>query len=137
MRKQPDFYKCSACGNVVDIIEDSGKDITCCGKKLEKLEPNVVEASAEKHLPVAEIDGDIITVRVGTVEHPMVDEHFIKWVSVMSANRVQRVFLAPHQKPEAVFNVPEEGEISVYEFCNIHGLWMIKLKKENEGLKNA
>lgn len=129
MKKQPNFYWCSECGSIVEIIEDSGKDILCCGKPLEYLEPNVREASTEKHLPVAEIDGDTITVRVGAVEHPMTDEHFIKWISVISANRIQRVYLAPHQKPEAVFNVPEKGDVSVYEFCNIHGLWVTKLKK--------
>ncbi len=129
MKSQPNFYKCSICGKIIDIIEDSGVDTICCGKPMAILEPNTVEASTEKHLPVAEIDGDTITVRVGTVEHPMVEEHFIKWISVISADRVQRVTLSPHQKPEAVFVVPEKGEVSVYEFCNIHGLWKTTIKK--------
>lgn len=129
MKKQPDFYKCSICGNVIDIIENSGHKIMCCGKPMEMIEPNTVEASKEKHLPSAMIDGDNITVRVGTVEHPMLDEHYIKWISVMSANRVQRVSLYPHQKPEAVFIVPEQGDVSIFEYCNLHGLWKITIKK--------
>lgn len=128
--KQFKFYKCSVCNSIMDIIEDSDEKRECCGKTLEVLEPNVQEGSAEKHLPVAEIDGDTIKVQVGAVEHPMVDEHFIKWICVISANRVQRVELAPHQKPEAVFTVPEEGDVYIYEYCNIHGLWMTKIEKK-------
>lgn len=129
MKDQPKFYKCSLCGKIIEVIEDTGVDTVCCGKPMEYLEPNTVEASTEKHLPVAEIDGDKITVKVGAVEHPMVDEHFIMWICVVSANRVQRVSLAPHLKPEAVFNVPEKGEVYVYEYCNIHGLWKTTIKK--------
>lgn len=129
MKEQPKFYKCKECGKIIDIIEDTGVETICCGKPMTVMEPNTVEASTEKHLPVAEIDGDTITVRIGAVEHPMVDEHFIKWISVISANRVQRVYLAPHQKPEAVFHVPETGEVYIYEFCNIHGLWKTTIKK--------
>lgn len=129
MKKQPNFYKCNMCGKIVDILEDTGVDTICCGKPMEVLVPNTVEASTEKHLPIAEIDGDTIKVSVGTVEHPMLEEHFIKWICVASINRVQRAILAPHQKPEAVFVVPEAGEIDVYEYCNIHGFWKTTIKK--------
>ncbi len=129
MEKRAKFYKCSICGKIIDIIDDTGGDTICCGKPMEELTANTVEASTEKHLPAAEIDGDTIKVKIGTVEHPMVDEHYIKWISVISANRVQRVSLSPHQKPEAVFVVPETGDVEVYEYCNLHGLWKTTLKK--------
>ncbi len=129
MSQSPKFYKCPQCGNLVGVILDSGENVVCCGQPMVELKANVTEASTEKHLPVAEIDGDTLKVQVGSVAHPMLDEHFIMWICVMSAGRVQRVRLDPHQKPEAVFVVPESGDVEIYEYCNLHGLWKTTVRK--------
>ncbi len=129
MKKKPDFYRCSICGNIVGKIEDNGVELICCGKAMDKLEANVVDAAKEKHVPVAEVDGDTITVKVGSVEHPMIDAHYIQWICVMSGDRVQRVSLAPGQEPKAIFVVPESGEVDIYEYCNLHGLWKTTINK--------
>ena len=129
MTKSPKFFRCSECGNMIGFIEDKGIDLICCGQPMKIIEPNVTEASTEKHLPVAEIDQDRIVVKVGSVEHPMLDEHYIQWIAVMSANRVQRVRLEPHMKPEATFYVLEKGDVEIYEYCNLHGLWKTTITK--------
>ena len=92
-------------------IEDSGVDIICCGQPMDKLVANTVDASKEKHVPVAEVNGDTITVRVGSVDHPMIAEHYIQWICIMSGNRVQRVSLFPGEEPAATFIVPESEKL--------------------------
>jgi len=129
MKTYPDFYRCSVCGNLVGKIEDGGGEMVCCGQPMTKLVPNTVDASKEKHVPVAEVDGDTVTVKVGSVAHPMLEKHYIQWICVMSGNRVQRVSLSPGQEPMATFNVPESGEIEIYEYCNLHGLWKTTIVK--------
>ncbi|HHW21928.1 MAG TPA: desulfoferrodoxin [Clostridiaceae bacterium] len=129
MKVNSDFYKCSVCGNLIGKIEDSGVEIVCCDKPMEKLVANTVDASKEKHVPVAEVDGDKITVKVGSVAHPMVEEHYIQWICVICSDRVQKVRLSPGQEPTATFIVPESGEVEIYEYCNLHGLWKTTITK--------
>ena len=123
------IYKCSICGKIIEIIADTGVDTICCGQSMAKLVPNTVEASNEKHLPVAEIDGNTVRVKVGSVDHPMIAEHYIQWIWVVSDNKVYRASLAPNQKPEAVFSVLESGSLDIYEYCNLHGLWKATITK--------
>jgi superoxide reductase len=96
---------------------------------MDKLVANTVDASKEKHVPAVEVNGDTITVRVGSIDHPMVPEHYIQWICVMSGDRVQRVSLSPGQEPAAIFTVPESGQVDVYEYCNLHGLWKTTINK--------
>ena len=119
------FYKCNKCGNVVIKAVDSGVVPFCCGEKMEELVVNTVEASVEKHLPVVEkIDDCRLRIQVGSVEHPMLDVHFIQWVAVESKEGVQIKYLQPGQAPKAVFALSEGDElVAVYEYCNLHGLW--------------
>ena len=121
------FYICEHCGNLVTTIHNAGVPLVCCGEKMKELLPNTVEASGEKHLPVAELSGSTLTVTVGAVEHPMVDVHHIQWLFVETENGGQLRYLTPGQAPKAVFELGSEKPVAVYAYCNLHGLWMTKL----------
>lgn len=123
------LLKCPICGNIVEMIEDKGVPVMCCGKPMVELNANTTDGAVEKHVPVAEINGDILTVKVGSVEHPMLEEHYITMVLVEFDNRVLRVNLKPNEKPEAVFALNGyKGNVNVYEYCNLHGLWKTEVE---------
>ncbi len=121
------FYICEHCGNLVGMIHDSGVPMICCGQKMTALEPNTVEASGEKHLPVVKVEGDTVTVHVGSVDHPMVAEHFIQWVYVQTEKGGQRKALQPGEAPSVTFYMGDDKPVAVYAYCNIHGLWMTEI----------
>ena len=120
------FYKCNICGNLVEVINDGGTTPVCDGEEMELLKANTTDAAQEKHVPVIERDGNKVTVRIGSQEHPMVDEHYIMWILVTNENgTTERKDLKPGDKPEAVFYIHEdEGPVTAYEYCNIHSLWV-------------
>ena len=117
------FYICEKCGNIVGKIHDSGVSLVCCGQKMTKLETGVVEASREKHIPEVKVDGDKISVFVGSVEHPMSEEHSILWIYLETDKGGQYKYLAAGEKPAAEFVAAGEKPIAVYAYCNLHGLW--------------
>lgn len=121
------FYICRHCGNIIGMINDAGVPLKCCGEKMELLEPNTVEASNEKHIPVVQVNGDEITVNVGSVEHPMLPEHFIEWIYLETEKGGQRKGLKPGEKPEVKFIVDNDKPVAVYAYCNLHGLWKADL----------
>lgn len=121
------FYICRRCGNLVGMVHDSGVPMICCGEKMEALVPNTVEASGEKHLPVAVMDGNVLRVHVGSVDHPMLSEHFIEWVYVQTDQGGQRKALKPGDAPEVSFCLGDDKAAAVYAYCNLHGLWMTEL----------
>ena len=121
--KNVKFYICEKCGNIVQKIEDSGVSVVCCGQKMTYLEPGVVEASREKHIPVAKVEGNTVTVTVGSVEHPMSEEHSILWIYLETDKGAQYKHLAPGSAPAADFVLNGEKPIAVYAYCNLHGLW--------------
>lgn len=128
MKCERKFYRCGVCGNLVGLIHSGGGEMVCCGQPMQLLVPNTVDASAEKHVPVVTRDGNKITVRVGSAEHPMTDEHYIQWIYLLTPSGGQRKCLAPSDKPEATFCVCcEDGEFEAYAYCNLHGLWSAKL----------
>jgi len=120
------FYKCPTCGNVLGLIEGDIAHMKCCGRDLEPLIANTTDAASEKHVPVYEKDGDEIVVRVGEVEHPMDEDHYIVWIAQVSRNRTTRVRFVPGEKPETRF--PYIPGSTLYAYCNKHNLW----KKEVE-----
>ena len=123
------LLKCPICGNIVEMIEDKGVPVMCCGKPMVELNANTTDGAVEKHVPVVEINGDILTVKVGSVEHPMLEEHYITMVLVEFDNRVLRVNLKPNEKPEAVFALNGyKGNVNVYEYCNLYGLWKTEVE---------
>ena len=121
MKENVKFYRCPICGNVIELIDGDSKRITCCGKNMELLVANTVDASVEKHVPVYKKEGEKIVVKVGDVIHPMEEKHYIMWIALVSDNKVTRVDLLPNEAPEAVFDYVEKAE--VYAYCNLHGLW--------------
>lgn len=121
------FYICSHCGNLVGMIHNSGVPMICCGEKMKALEPNTVEASNEKHLPVVKAENGKLTVEVGSVAHPMQPEHFIQWVYVETESGGMRKALNPGDKPVVSFNLGNDKPVAVYAYCNLHGLWMTKI----------
>lgn len=118
------FYKCSHCGNIIEKIEDKGVPVVCCGEKMEELIPGTVDAAVEKHVPQYSVEGNLVKVAVGSVEHPMIPEHFIQWVSLQTKQGTQLKKLSPGEKPEVVFALAEGDSVeAVYAYCNLHGLW--------------
>ena len=118
------FYICRHCGNLIGMVNDAGVPMSCCGEKMEMLLPNSVDASNEKHVPVVSIDGDVVHVKVGEVAHPMVEEHFIQWVYLHTERGGQRKSLKPGEAPEVSFTLNGDKALAVYEYCNLHGLWV-------------
>ena len=121
------FYICRTCGNIIEKINDSGVPVVCCGQKMEELIPNTVEASGEKHIPAVNVDGSIVRVNVGSVNHPMADEHYIEWVYVETENGGQRKSLKPGDAPNVSFCLGNDKPVAVYAYCNLHGLWKTAL----------
>lgn len=122
MTKRQQVYKCEKCGNMVEVVHASGGTLTCCGQAMTLLAENSTDAAGEKHVPVVEkVDGGV-KVRVGEVPHPMLEQHFIEWVQVISGGKSYRQFLEPGATPEAVFPI-EGDDVVAREFCNLHGLW--------------
>lgn len=121
------FLRCDHCGNLVGMINDAGVPIICCGQPMTVLEGNTTDAAVEKHVPVVTVDGDLLKAEVGSVEHPMAEEHYIQWIFVETENGGHRRVLRPGEKPEAEFNLNGEKAVAVYEYCNLHGLWKKEL----------
>lgn len=121
------FFICETCGNQIGMIKNKGVPVMCCGKKMTELVPNTVEASGEKHIPAVTVEGNVVKVNVGSVDHPMVDVHYIEWIYVETENGGQRKALNPGDAPYAEFHLGDEKAVAVYAYCNLHGLWAVEL----------
>lgn len=119
------FYRCNHCGNIVIKLVDSGVPVVCCGEEMTELVPNTNDTAAtEKHLPKIELNGDLITVNVGEVDHPMTPEHYIEWIYLVTTKGEELVRLEPSDYPRAEFRLTGGAEIvATYAYCNLHGLW--------------
>ena len=116
--------KCNHCGNMVVSIKDAGVPIVCCGENMEVLDPNTVDAAAEKHVPEVQVSDGTVTVKIGSVEHPMTDEHYIAQIILETDRGFEVANLSPSDKPEAVFALTDGVKATaVYEYCTLHGLW--------------
>lgn len=123
MKNDRIFLKCAVCGNIAEIIDSSGVTPVCCDKEMTRLTVNTVDASQEKHVPVAVRDGNKLTVTVGSVLHPMTPEHHIAWIVVAQGSNTLRADLEHTGEPSAVFLLEGDEPATVYEYCNLHGLW--------------
>lgn len=124
MHTEPKFYYCKKCGNLIGMVHASGVTPVCCGEDMTVLVANTVDASKEKHVPVITVEGKTVTVKIGSVEHPMTQEHWIQWVYLETAKGGQKKTLNPGDKPEVVFSLTDDDTlIAAYEYCNLHGLW--------------
>jgi len=122
MTQLNEIYKCDVCGNMVEVVNTGVGQLVCCGQPMRLIVENTVDAAKEKHVPVMEkVEGGVL-VRVGEVEHPMTEAHYIQWIEILTPNKVYRKYLKPGEKPEALFKIDEEVT-AAREYCNLHGLW--------------
>ena len=126
MAKFQKIYKCERCGNIVDVLHEGPGALVCCGVEMVLMEANSVDAANEKHVPIIEKTENGIIVKVGEVDHPMADEHYIEWIEVINGNYSQKKFLKPGDKPQAEFYVPFNENLVARSYCNLHGLWKSK-----------
>lgn len=118
------FLVCEHCGNLIGMIRDSGVPMVCCGQKMTELIPGTSDGAAKKHVPSYVVDGNKVKVTVGSVEHPMVENHYIEWIAVETEKGAQRKTLQPGDKPALEFALTEDDSVvAVYAYCNLHGLW--------------
>lgn len=115
------FYRCEKCGNIVALLNNGGGTLTCCGQPMTKLTANTTDAATEKHVPVVTREGGKVVVTVGSVLHPMQEDHYIQWIAVVNDGRVRLQFLKPGDEPKVKFGNITSG--TTYEYCNLHGLW--------------
>ena len=120
-------YKCNQCGDIISMISASGVPVMCCGKKMEEMVPNTVDASAEKHVPVVEVTANKVEVVIGEVQHPMAEEHYIEWIALETEQGMQLKKLNPGEEPTAIFRLNGEKATAAYAYCNLHGLWKTEI----------
>ena len=122
MAAKLEVYKCSLCGNIVEVLHGGDGELVCCGQPMDKQAEKTADAATEKHVPVIEkIDGGY-KVTVGSTLHPMVEDHYIEWIELLADGKAYRQFLKPGDEPIATFEV-EAASVSAREYCNKHGLW--------------
>ena len=121
MTNKREIYRCTVCGNIVEVL-NPGAAMSCCGKPMTRLEGNTTDGAKEKHVPIVEAIEGGYRVTVGSTPHPMVDEHYIQWIELLTPTCVLRQELKPGDKPEAVFTT-DAPEVTAREYCNLHGLW--------------
>lgn len=122
MAKNLEVFKCEVCGHIVEVIHEGKGELVCCGAPMKLMSENTVDASKEKHVPVIEKTSDGFKVKVGSVDHPMEEKHYIEWIELLADGRAYRRFLNPGDAPEAVFCITA-SKVAAREYCNLHGLW--------------
>lgn len=122
MTKRNEVYRCTVCGNITEVLHPSDGTLVCCGKEMRLMKENTEDGAREKHVPVIEPTEGGYVVRVGEVEHPMIEKHYIEWIELADENNVQRKYLKPGEKPEAMF-LTDSKNVKAREYCNLHGLW--------------
>jgi len=121
------FFRCKRCGKIIALVKDVPVPTICCGEMMEELVPNTQDGAHEKHIPVIDVENNIVTVKVGEVDHPMLPEHYIEWIMIQTNFGNQRKVLKPGDAPIARFALLEGEEvIKALEYCNIHGLYSNK-----------
>lgn len=121
-------FRCKVCGKVILMMHETKVPTMCCGQEMEEEVANVTEAASEKHLPVCEVEGQNIEVKVGDVAHPMTEEHYITWIAIEMEDSIQIHYLQPEQEPKTTFVVAANQTVKkVYAYCNLHHLWMKEL----------
>ncbi|MBN1590896.1 MAG: desulfoferrodoxin [Pirellulales bacterium] len=122
MTTERQVYLCEVCGNLVEVLRSGPGTLVCCDQPMTLQKENTTDAAKEKHVPVVERIGKQLKVSVGSVLHPMTEDHYIEWIEVSSGNNTMHRHLQPGDAPEALFPALE-GEVVVRAYCNLHGLW--------------
>lgn len=122
------FYYCKHCGKIIAIVKESSVPTVCCGEAMQELVPGVTDGMAEKHIPVIKVDGNKVTVTVGSKLHPCENEHYIEWILLQTDKGIQQKWLKPGTTPQVDFAVMTGERIkAAFEYCNIHKLWKVEL----------
>lgn len=118
------FFKCDKCGKIVALVKEAAPSTVCCGEDMKEIVANTVDAAQEKHVPVYTVNGNVVDVNVGSVVHPMTEEHLIEWVMLETEQGNQRKPLKAGQEPKVSFAISAGDKVkAVYAYCNLHGLW--------------
>jgi superoxide reductase len=125
MPNRLEVYKCDICGNIVEVTHGGAGALVCCGEDMQLLKENTVDAAVEKHVPVIEMGNGVITVKVGSVAHPMEEAHFIEWIELLADGKLYRQYLKPGEAPQASFAITATA-VTAREYCNLHGHWSAK-----------
>ena len=127
MTQLRELYKCEICDNVTEVVHEGAPALVCCGEDMKKLEAKTEDTGGEKHVPVIEEQDTGVLIKVGDIAHPMEEKHYIKFIEVLTDDKVLRAELAPEEKPEAEFNISLNEINSVREYCTVHDLWKNQL----------
>lgn len=124
MTERLDLYRCEICGNLVQVILAGGGELVCCGQPMEFVKGKTQEEMQEKHIPVFISEDGKDIVQVGTVLHPMNDDHYIMFIETISEDKncMQLQYLHPGQEAKMLLE-KKLGKMKAIEFCNLHGLW--------------
>jgi superoxide reductase len=125
VKKINEIYKCNICGNIVEVMHVGGGELVCCGQPMELMIEKTKDQGMEKHVPIIEKNGDKIIVKVGSISHPMEDNHYIEWIEIIADGNVYRKNLKPKMEPVAEFEIKAD-KIEAREYCTVHGLWKSK-----------
>lgn len=126
--KEVKVFKSTGCNELVLVLKDDNGELACCGNPMKELKANTTDAANEKHVPVAKVEGNRVDVVVGSVEHPMTEEHLIDFIYLETEKGGQIRHLTPEDEPKASFIVADgDKPVAVYEYCNLHGLWKVEL----------
>jgi superoxide reductase len=127
MAEKLQVYKCTVCGNIVEVLHGGAGELVCCGQPMKNLIAKKADEGREKHVPVIEKTDGGIKVKVGSIPHPMEQKHYIEWIELLADGKAYRQFLNPGDAPEAIFPV-DASTAAAREHCNMHGLWEGQLK---------
>ena len=124
MTTRGQVWKCNICGNIIEVLHDGADALVCCGEPMNLVDTKEMEEGTEKHKPVIEVDGEGVVVKVGSIPHPMEEEHFIEWIEISTPKGTAKKFLKPGDEPVAKFPVRADiADVSARAYCNVHGLW--------------
>ena len=121
--KNKRIYRCIHCGNIITVVEASGVNIVCCGEDMMELVANTTDAALEKHIPVIDLGGHVVNVKIGEIDHPMNSDHYIMWIYLETENGMQFKYFKPGDAPQLSFTLVDDKPLVVYAYCNLHGLW--------------
>lgn len=123
MTKLNQIYKCNVCGNIVEVVHTGAGELVCCGQPMELQLEKSQDEGQEKHLPIIEKTASGVKVKVGSVPHPMIAEHFLEWIEVLADGKVYRQFFKAGDQPEVEFDISTDASVQARVYCNLHGLW--------------
>lgn len=118
------FLICKTCGKIIEVLKESKCQLTCCGSSIEEMIPGISDGAYDKHVPIIEKKGNEVRVIVSSIEHPMIETHYIEWIAIKTNKGIQRKNLEPNEKPEKVFLLTDDEDLHcAYAYCNLHSLW--------------